>query len=62
MIGKKIWLEAEIDLDFLAHHMSDLPNELLLEFITSLDLRVAEWDFTAMIRDYFNGLDYPEVD
>ncbi|BET51809.1 hypothetical protein RGQ21_67910 [Kitasatospora aureofaciens] len=61
-MDKQIWLEAKIDLDSLAHYMSDLPNELLIEFITSLDLRVAEWDFTVKLRDYFNGLDFEEVE
>jgi hypothetical protein len=61
-MDEQVYLETKIDLDTLTFYLSDLPNELLLEFIQKLDERVGEWDFTVLVRDHFNGLDYSEVE
>jgi hypothetical protein len=61
-MDEQIWLEAKIDLGTLVYHMSDLPNELLVEFVKKLDERVGEWDFTVKLRDFFNGIDYSEAE
>jgi len=61
-MDEQVYLETKIDLDTLTFYLSDLPNELLLEFIQKLDERVGEWDFTVLVRDHFNSLDYSEVE
>lgn len=51
------WIESRIDLDTLARQMADeIDNEALVDFIKLVDDRVAEWDFTEKLRDYFNGI------
>ncbi|MEU0952828.1 hypothetical protein ABZ353_10870 [Streptomyces niveus] len=56
----EFWPEIKVDLDSLARQLAtQVTNESLVEFIKDLD-SVAEWDFTVKLRDYFNGLDYPE--
>ncbi|MET9816907.1 hypothetical protein [Streptomyces sp. NPDC006355] len=57
------WVESRIDLDHLAAQMADeLGKDALLEFVKTLDLRVSEWDFTVKLRDFFNAIDYSEVE
>jgi hypothetical protein len=59
---KKMSLDVQVDLEDLVYHMSDFDNETLIEFVQALDERVGEWDFTVKLRDYFNGINYIEVD
>lgn len=61
-MNESVWLELKVDLDGLAHNMEELDRDTLFEFVKRLDERVAEWDFTVKLRDYFNGLDYSGVE
>jgi hypothetical protein len=61
-MNESVWLELKVDLDGLVHNMEELDRDVLVDFVKRLDERVAEWDFTVKLRDYFNGLNYLGVD
>lgn len=43
-----------LDSETIAHELSDqLTNEELLEFVASLDLIVADWNFTEALYKFF---------
>ncbi|MFE8916845.1 hypothetical protein [Streptomyces globisporus] len=59
-MNEMVWLETRVELDSLSLSMCDMNRDVLFEFVKALDERVAEWDFTVKLRDYFNGMNYPE--
>ena len=54
MKTENINLNANINLfDILDSLSSDLDYEELLDFIKELDLKIADWDFTEQLYNYF---------
>lgn len=51
---KKIIVEGQVRLDWLVEQIADeLDHEELFEFVKTLDLRAADYDFTVSLRDHF---------
>lgn len=44
---------ARVSTEEVIRTLTYLSHEDLLEFITDLDLAVADWDFTELVADYF---------
>lgn len=53
MTAKKLSIHANIDLDDLVEEIIVLDDESIFELIKSIDLQVADYDFTKKLRDYF---------
>jgi len=53
MPAKKLTIHSEISLDDLAEEIKSLDDESIFELIKSIDLQVADYDFTKNLRDYF---------
>lgn len=53
MPTQKLSIHSEIALDDLVEEICDLDDESIIDFIKSIDLRVADYDFTKTMRDYF---------
>lgn len=53
MTAKKLSIHANIDLDDLVEEIIVLYDESIFELIKSIDLQVADYDFTKKLRDYF---------
>lgn len=53
MPAKKLTIHSEISLDDLAEEIKSLDDESIFELIKSIDLQVADYDFTKKLRDYF---------
>ena len=53
MPTKKITIHTNVDLDNLIEEIGTLNDETIFEFIKSIDMRVAEYNFTKKLRDYF---------
>ena len=53
MTTKKMQIHSTIDLDDLVEDIGILDDETIFEFIKSIDLHIAEYNFTKKLRDYF---------
>jgi hypothetical protein len=53
MPAKKLTIHSEIDLDDLVEEIVTLDDESIFNLIKTIDLQVADYDFTKKLRDYF---------
>jgi hypothetical protein len=53
MTAKKLRIHSEIALDDLVEEICTLDDKSIIDFIKSIDLMVADYDFTKTLRDYF---------
>jgi hypothetical protein len=53
MTTKKLSIHSEITLDDLVEEICILDDKSIINFIKSIDLQVADYDFTKTLRDYF---------
>ncbi len=53
MPTKKLLIRSEIDLDDLVEEIVTLDDESIFNLIKTIDLQVADYDFTKKLRDYF---------
>jgi len=53
---KKVKLSCAISLDEIIHSLNkEFEFDELFEFITRLDLRIADWNFTERLYQHFKG-------
>ncbi|MFA5745629.1 MAG: hypothetical protein WCX79_00260 [Candidatus Paceibacterota bacterium] len=50
---QKLSIHSEIALDDLVEEICVLDDQSIIDFIKSIDLMVADYDFTKTLRDYF---------
>lgn len=53
MPAKKLTIHSEINLDDLVEEIVTLDDESIFNLIKTIDLQVADYDFTKNLRDYF---------
>ncbi len=53
MPAKKLLIRSEINLDDLVEEIVTLDDESIVNLIKTIDLQVADYDFTKKLRDYF---------
>jgi hypothetical protein len=53
MPAKKLVIRSEVNLDDLVEEIVTLDDKSIFNLIKTIDLQVADYDFTKKLRDYF---------
>jgi len=53
MPAKKLAIRSEVNLDDLVEEIVTLDDKSIFNLIKTIDLQVADYDFTKKLRDYF---------